>query len=173
MHAEQHEDLEQPVQPGEPREEEPLTPASEPEMVSQMRRYRELKKAHERQKERAKEYLEQVKAESEADMRPLEEQIEAARQSMLAFLIEHNSSNKFRVPGLGTAFTQHRTWVNIADEDAFTASLDDAERGRVFELKLNTSRAKALVQGSFESGGEIRPGCEVEGKETLAVKLSG
>ncbi len=152
---------------------EPEQLGSEPEMIAQMKRYRALKQAQESQKQRAKEYLEQVKAEIEEDMRPLEEQIEAARRSMLAFLTEHNGSNKFRVPGLGTAFTQHRVSVKIEDETAFDASLNDAERAQVFESKLNQSRAKALVAGSYEDDGEIRPGCEVEEKETLAGKLSG
>ncbi len=152
--------------------EEPRPPASEPEMVAQMRRYKALKTAREQQKERAREYLDQVKAEIEADMRPIEEDIEHARLSMLAFITQ-NGGRKFRVPGLGTAFTQHRVSVKIEDEQAFTASLDDAERAQVFEIKLNPSRAKALVQGSYEGDGEIRPGCEVEEKDTLAVKLSG
>jgi len=173
MNAEQHEDAPKPSRPDEPRDEEPRPPASESEMVSQMRRYRSLKKARVQQKERAREYLDQVKAEIDADMRPIEEQIEHSRLSMLAFISEVNAGRKFRVPGLGTAFTQHRISVKIEDEETFTASLDDAERAQVFEIKLNPSRAKALVQGSYEGDGEIRPGCEVEEKETLAVKLSG
>ncbi len=142
-------------------------------MIAQMRRYRSLKKAREQQKERAREYLDQVKAEIEADMRPIEEEIETARHSMLAFVREVNAGRKFRVPGLGTAFTQHRVSVKIEDEEAFTASLDEAERASVYETKLNPSRAKALAQGSYEADGETRPGCEVEEKDTLAVKLSG
>ncbi len=173
MHAEQHEDTRQPARPDEPRDEEPRPPASEPEMVAWMRRYHSLKKAREQQKDRTREYLDQVKAEIDADMRPIEEEIEHARLSMLAFISEVNAGRKFRVPGLGTAFTQHRISVKIEDEQAFAASLDDAERAEVFEIKLNPSRAKALVQGSYEGDGEVRPGCEVEKKQTLAVKLSG
>ncbi len=172
MHAEQHENARKPARTDEPRHEEPQTPATETEMVAQMRRYRSLKKAREQQKERAREFLDQVKAEIEADMRPIEEEIEAARRSMLAFITQ-NDGRKFRVPGLGTAFTQHRISVKIEDEEAFTASLDDTERAQVTETKLNPSRAKALAQGSFEGGGEIRSGCEVEENDTLVVKLSG
>ncbi len=167
MQAEQHEDAPKPTRPDEPR-----PPATEPEMVAQMRRYRSLKQAREQQKERARQYLDQVKAEIEADMRSLEEEIERARLSMLTFITQ-NGGRKFRVPGLGTAFVQHRISVRIEDEEAFTASLDDAERASVYELRLNPSRAKALVQSSYEGGAEIRPGCEVDEKQTLAVKLSG
>ncbi len=173
MHAEQHEDAPKPARTDDPSHEESQTPATEPEMIAWMRRYKALKKTREQQKERAREYLDQVKAEIDADMRPIEEEIEHARLSMLAFISEVNAGRKFRVPGLGTAFTQHRISVKIEDEETFTASLDDAERAQVFEIKLNPSRAKALVQGSYEGDGEIRPGCEVEEKETLAVKLSG
>lgn len=71
-------------------------------------------------------------------MRPLKQAIERVRRSMLAYLTEHNGGRKFRVPDLGTAFTRSRLRIELADEEAFAASLHDHQReqGETLNVRL-------------------------------------
>lgn len=111
---------------------------SQEAMIAGMRRYRNLKRLQESQERHATECLKQVEAEIEEDMRPLEQAIERVRRSMLAYLTEHNGGRKFRVPDLGTAFTRSRLRIELADEEAFAASLHDHQReqGETLNVRL-------------------------------------
>ncbi len=146
---------------------------SSEQMIENLRRYRALKRELEEEKERARAYLEQVRAEIEQDLAPLEEHIERLRESMSRYITVHNGGEKFKVPGLATAYTQKRLSVEIADEEAFAASLDEQSREEVYEKKLSQSRAKKLARVAYEADGEILSGCEVEQSESLGVRLTG
>lgn len=148
-------------------------PVDDADMIAAMRSYREAKADLEQRKERAAAYLEQVKAQIEADLAAGEEHLERLRSSMLTFLTEHNGGNKFAVPGLGTATTTTRTSVKISDEESFLASLPPERRDALYELKLSNSRAKAAAKAAFEEDGEQLPGVEAGRITSLAVRLSG
>lgn len=146
--------------------------ATEEEMVRAMRRYRALKRRLEAETARANEYLEQVKAEIERDLKPLEEEIERNRASMRAFVTECNAGKKFKVPGLGVAYTQSRLSVKITDEEELVRYLGAPEVAELYDLKFNAARAKRRVEASYKEDGEMLPGTEVEAEEILAVKLA-
>lgn len=141
-------------------------------MIETMRRYRAARADHEHRKERAEEYLRQVKAEIEQDLRAGEERLERMRASMLAFVTECNGGQKFSVPGLGTATTTTRTRVEIVDEARFLDALPEGEREALFDRKLNLSRAKAAARSAEEEDGEELPGVATERVTSLSVRLT-
>lgn len=148
--------------------EEPL--ADEAAMIEIMRRYAVAKADHEERKKRGGEYIRQVKAEVEEDLRAGEERLERMRSSMLTFVTERNGGRKFSVPGLCTATTTTRTRVDIADEERFLAALPESEREDLFDRKLNLSRAKAAARSAVEETGEQPPGVEAERVTSLSVR---
>jgi hypothetical protein len=148
-------------------------PADDTAMIAAMRSYREAKTEHDQRKEPATAYLEQVRQQIEADLAAGEEHLERLRSSMLAFLTEHNGGSKFNVPGLGTATTTTRTSLKIADQEAFLAAIPHEERDKLFDRKLNNSRAKAAAKAALEETGEELPGVEADRVTSLSVRLSG
>ncbi|MGF1473156.1 MAG: hypothetical protein ACFB50_15640 [Rubrobacteraceae bacterium] len=141
-------------------------------MISALRRYRAAKAEQERRKERANEYLREIRSEIEADLAAGDEHIERLRSSMLTFITTHNGGRKFSVPGLGTATTTTRTTVEITDEERLVAAVPEEQRDGLFDRKLNTSRAKAYAKSAFEEAGEQVPGVEAARVTALSVRLS-
>lgn len=157
------------AEPETARDEEPL--ASEAAMIDAMRRYRAARADQERRKERAAEYLRQVKAEIEQDLGAGEDRLERMRASMLVFVTEHNGGRKFAVPGLGTVTTTTRARIEITDEERFLAALPETRREALFDRRLNASRAKATARSALEDEGEQLPGVEAELVTSLSVRL--
>lgn len=143
---------------------------SREDAVQQIRRYKRYKDELEEQRHRGKEYIKQVRAEVEEDLKPLEERTEALEQSLINFVELENSGRSYRVPGLGTAYTTDRTRVRISDREAFEASLGDAEQTELYDRKLNESRAKAYAADCYGEDGEIVPGIEIEPYKSFAVR---
>lgn len=141
-------------------------------MIEVMRRYRAAKADHESRREHAAEYLRQVKAEIEQDLRAGEERLERLRESMLVFVTEYNGGRKFAVPGLGTATATTRTRVEITDEGRFLAALPESRREDLFDHRLNAARAKAAAKAAFEEDGEELPGVDAGRVTSLSVRLS-
>lgn len=141
-------------------------------MISAMRRYRAAKAEQERRKERASQYLRQIKSEIEADLAAGDEHLERLRSSMLTFITDHNKGRKFNVPGIGTATTTTRTTVEITDEERLVAAVPEEQRDGLFDRKLNTSRAKAYAKSALEEAGEQLPGVEADRVTALSVRLS-
>lgn len=152
--------------------------ASEDVLISMMRRLAEAKKHQEEQKSRANRYLEQIRTEIAEDLAPLEEEIERARQSIRAYLIEERGGESFRVPGLGSAGIQHRRQTRIVDEEKFVVEIrtnySEEDAASVYdEPRFNAGRAKKLAESILKEYGEILPGTESEEIQTLTVRLSG
>ncbi len=145
-------------------------------MVDALRRYRSLKGELDVQKRRAKEYVEQVKAEVEADLAPLEARLDRLRTSMQTFVEEYNAGGKFKCAGLGTVYTSKGFSITIADERAFQSYVGGELPGeyldRVFPRKLSASAAKRLAQEELEETGRQLPGIEAELTRSLNVRLS-
>lgn len=140
-------------------------------MISALRRYRAAKAEQDRRKERANEYLRQIRSEIEADLAAGDEHLERLRSSMLTFITAHNGGRKFSVPGLGTATTTTRTTVEITDEERMVAAVPEDQRDGLFDRKLSTSRAKAYAKSAFEGTGEQVPGVEAARVTALSVRL--
>ena len=141
-------------------------------MISAMRRYRAAKAEQERRRERANQYLRQIRSEIEADLAAGDEHLERLRSSMLTFVAVRNAGKKFNVPGLGTATTTTRTTVEITDEKRLVAAVPEAQRGALFDRKLNASRAKTYAKSALEETGEQLPGVEATRVTSLSVRLS-
>ncbi len=151
---------------------------NEDEMIATMRRYSQKRHELEARKERGRRYLEQVKFEVEESLRPLAEEVEAARGSMQVFVSEHNSGESFNVPGLGTAFLTHTAKVEITDE----AEVGDYLNTKVHEnvltyltdpAKLNASKVKRYAKERLVSSGEVLPGTRSEVAVSLVFRSSG
>lgn len=141
-------------------------------MISAMRRYRAAKSEQERRKERANQYLRQIRSEIEADLAAGDEHIERLRSSMLTFITSHNDGKKFNVPGIGTATTTTRTTVEITDGERLVAAVPEEQRNGLFDQKLNASRAKDYAKSAFEQAGKHLPGVEAARMTALSVRLS-
>lgn len=145
------------------------------EGIQQLERYRKAKDALEEQEQRGRAYMEKVKADVEQDLAPLREEVEESRRSLEAFVREENGGEKFKCPGLGTAYLTRKRQTKIVDEDAFEeairADLDPDDVDALFDHRLNLSRAKKAAEELIEQTGEIAPGVESEEVETLNVRL--
>lgn len=148
------------------------------DMIGSMKRYRAAKERLEEQAEIGRQYVESVKADVEQDLEPLRREVEAARSSIEAFIREENGGEKFKVPGLGTAFLSKRRKVCVVDEGEFLKAYRqrEAEGGDperyLYEYKLVPARVKTAAERVLEEDGEIPPGVEAEQVETLSVRLS-
>ncbi len=125
-------------------------------MIDAMRRYRATKRNLEADEQRAQEYLEQVKGRIELDLAPARERLEKLRASMEDFVNHENEGRKFRVPGLGTAYTSRKIHVEIDD----AASLEKARRGGG-----GVALRSAFL---FEEGPQGRPGRLPRRRRTFA-----
>lgn len=145
-------------------------------MVDALRRYRSTRNELDVQKRRAKEYMEQAKAEVEAELAPLEARLRRLRTSMQTYIELHNAGGKFKCAGLGTVYTSRGFQITVSDEDALLAYVEAECPGqnleRVFPRKLSASGAKRLAQEALEESGEQIPGVEAEAGSTLNVRLS-
>ncbi len=145
-------------------------------MVEALRRYRAAREELEVQRRRAKEYVEQVKAETQDGLAPLEARLHRLRISMRNFIEETNEGRNFKVAGLGTVYTSRGYQVKVADERALLGYVEAECPGecldRVFPRRLSASAAKRLAQNELEESGEQIPGVEAEATTTLNVRLS-
>jgi capsule polysaccharide export protein KpsE/RkpR len=145
-------------------------------MVDALRRYRIAREELDVQKRRAKEYIEQVKAETEAELAPLEARLDRLRASLQNFIEEHNAGERFKCAGLGTVYTSRGFSITVADERTLLGYVESECPGecldRVFPRKLSASAARRLAQEELEQTGEQIPGVEAEAKSTLNVRLS-
>lgn len=145
-------------------------------MVDAMRRYRSARGELDIQKRRAREYVEQVKAETEAELAPLEAHLQRLRISMQTFIEEYNAGLKFSCPGLGTAYASDGLSVRIADEEALRRyvekELPDGLLDIVFPRKLSAAAARKAATEALRDTGEQLPGVEAERTRNLNVRLS-
>lgn len=145
-------------------------------MIVALRRYRAAREELDVQRRRAKEYLEQARAEAEAELAPLEARLQELRASMHNSIEEHNGGRKFKVAGLGTVYTSRGLSVTVSDEQTLMTYIEAERPGQdldqVFPRKLSISGAKRLAQEELEESGEQIPGIEAEAGSTLNVRLS-
>lgn len=150
--------------------------ATEEAMISNLRAFRRVKARLEEQRERGRMLLAQIEAEIAQDLAPLEREMEALRVSMQTYIAGHNGGEKFKVPGLGTAYIQSRRRVRIVDMEAFLNAVHAYTGGRVDHLydepKPNAAACKKYAENWVSDEGEILPGVESEETETLSVRLS-
>lgn len=145
-------------------------------MIDALRRYRAARDELDVQRRRAKEYIEQVKAETEAELAPLEARLQKLRTSMHHFIEEYNGGRKFKCAGLGTVYTSRSFQVTVSDEHALMNYIEaecPGERlNQVFPRKLSAPAARRLAQEELEESGEQIPGVEAEESGILNVRLS-
>lgn len=145
--------------------------------IQQLERYRKAKEALEEQDQRAKAYLEMTRANVEQDLAPLREEVEAARASIEAFVREENGGEKYKVPGLGTAYLSSRRQTKVLDLQAFLEAVHDYTGGQVEQLyddpKPNSAACKKYAESWLSDEGELLPGVESEEVQTLNVRLGG
>lgn len=155
----------------------PESPTTDEDMVALLRAYRSALRALERAQGRAREYVRQVQEEIKQDLAPMEERVEGLRRSMEIFIREANGGKKFKVPGLGSAWTRTGVNATITDLDAFDLYMRGQPVGEREQLldepKLNKTKVKYYAKVAKEKDGEIVPGVEVEEKTTLSVRLTG
>ncbi len=146
------------------------------EGINQLERYRAAKEALEEQEQRGKAYLEMVKANVEQDLAPLREEVEASRQSIEAYVREENGGEKFKVPGLGTAYFSRKRQTKIVDQEALLESAHSyygGEIGFLYDEPMpNRAACKKFAESWLNDVGELVPGVESEEVETLNVRLS-
>lgn len=144
--------------------------------VEQLDRLRKCKEVLEEQEARGKEYLEKVKHDVEQDLAPLREEVEGARLSVEAFIREENNGEKFRCPGLGTAYLTKRLSTKIVDEKMFAESARTKISYEELESlyappKLLVSDAKKFAEAVLKEDGELLSGVESEEVESLTVRF--
>lgn len=143
------------------------------EMIRELRSLKARQAELDEAKERGRAYVEQVREAVAQDLRPLEEAVEAARWNVEVLIRDHNGGQKFRVPGLGTAYLQRRRAFKVVDPEALARSVGEAERQRLYDPpKINTGRAKSFAQSVFNEDGQILPGVETEEVESLSIRFS-
>lgn len=142
-------------------------------MIDAMRRYRATKRNLEADEQRAKEYLEQVKGQIELDLAPAREHLERLRSSMENFINVENVGRKFRVPGLGTAYTSRKIHVEIDDAQALEEAFGEEAEELLYESRFSSRKARKEVADAYTEDGELLPGAEVEERDVLCVRLAG
>lgn len=147
--------------------------STEEAMIEGMASLAEAKRMLSEREGRAKKHLEMVKHNIVEDLAPLREEVEALKESLRNFITEENGGKAFNVPGLGTAYVQKRSKVQITDEEEFAEYFqgqDSEVRSMVSDpAKFNRAKARQYALGLAESG-EMVPGSELIEQASLVFR---
>lgn len=147
-------------------------PIESKDVIRWMKDLRDQRLELKEEEERAKEYLAQCKAEVEQDLEPRRKAVEKLEEMLIIFLNEENGGEKYRVPGLGTVFTTHRTTPKIVDEDALAEAIEKRnplKYSTITRTVIDRQKAQKYAKEILEEG-EVLPGIEVTETESLSFR---
>jgi hypothetical protein len=144
-------------------------------MIAKLYRLRRVREELKQDEARSKAYLKMVKDRVEADLKAKKTQRENLEREIRDLLIHENNGEKYRVPGLGTAFIAKRTRIEIENADALLDYIDQKTDLTVEEflkpVETDEAKLKRFAKEKVDEG-EIVPGIVIEPTEGLQARFS-